>query len=133
MNDQIKAEVLSWLKEIAAAVKAGADFIGQQAPLVVQEKVSYARIDYTAWFTVGAIMLIAGVVLFFKAVKVSQRVDERWNWSNQKMSDFWMRMGPAIPLLFIGFFAFFATADTVLMVWFAPRVYILEWLMNGAK
>lgn len=122
MSEQLQQQLAEYLKAILTAAQSGANFVTQQAPLVVQEKIAYGRVMETLWF-VGVIVCLSPIVWlsirYFKdAVKASDD-------------------GPVFLLNIIGIVgslaAIWFAAQSAALVWFAPRLYILEWAMSLVK
>lgn len=126
MDPAVQQQLAEYLKAILATAKSGAAFVQEQAPLVVQEKIAYAR----ALYTIEAIAAVIGcVVLSRYAVKFYRIASAAGGGS----CDIWPeRQGGLLNVVCVvgaiacGLIAISAT-ETATQVWVAPRLYILEW------
>jgi hypothetical protein len=113
MNDELQKQLADYLAAIASSAKAGSQFVIEQAPLVVQEKIAYGRVVDTCWLV---FFVAATVALVWLGLKV-WRMDEC--------------EPPAIVLwlvaAFVGVLSMVQLNETF-QVWFAPRLYIIEWV-----
>lgn len=130
MDKALQDQLAQYLKQIADAAQKGADFATSQAPLVVQEKILSARISETLTLVVLAGVIALAVYLFrygyhnrCTSHSVMLGADER-NGGLMILTGFW---GGVASLLFL------IELTTVVEVWFAPRLYIVEWIMGGMK
>lgn len=128
MNEQLQAQLAEYLKAIATAAQSGAGFVMEQAPLVVQEKIAYGRALETTTF---ALLLIVAACWYRIA---------RWGIAKAAADKHFDHPGFILSAVFgcagtAGFTAMacFGVLPTVLMVWFAPRLYILEWAIRMVK
>jgi hypothetical protein len=125
MNEQLQKQLAEYLAALSATVKSGSDFVLEQAPLLVQEKVVYGRVIETA-------LLIAGVGAVCFAVWVFKK---GWTYEADSYMDD-TRLMLTIPAVIGGVVATIATVtqmSAVAMVWFAPRLYILEWVVGMVR
>lgn len=125
MDPALQQQLAEYLKAFLASAKQGAAFVTEQAPLVVQEKIVYGRAVETALLVI-AIGAIVGCVKVF-----------RWGWAYE--SNNWADdSGPAAwisSLVGGALLSIWATYQltVVAQVWFAPRLYILEWAMSMTR
>ncbi len=129
MADEQKSEEVyrQFLKLVLDTTQQGKDFVVEQAPLVVQELVTWQR----AWLTLLAVLLVlltaVVIALFVKGF--------RWSWRN------WDRIaregdapGPIIggAILFLVIAGMtvgsVASVNDALKVWLAPRLYVIEYI-----
>lgn len=125
MNEATQKQILEWFQQIAEGVKQGAQFIGDQAPLVVQEKIRYeiwSNFPFVFLCAACFVGLWIGLVKFWRAAK-KDKSGELWPiwW-------FVAVIGNGV----IGTFLLSSIND-VLLPLIAPRVYILQWIMKGLK
>lgn len=132
MDPALQQQLAAYIKAILATAQSGAAFVAEQAPLVVQEKIAYGRL----LFPVEAIgFAIAGVVLARLSVKFYRIASE----SGGRYGDIWperkgglLNMLTACGACLCSVFALMS-AETAMQVWFAPRLYILEWALSLVK
>jgi hypothetical protein len=135
MNDQMQQQLASYLKEFVETVKAGGEFALTQAPLIVQEKVLFGRVMSTGLLMVclvAAIVLIRYARSNYAMAAQAKADDGRPYWEFTAYRGGVLAVvcsiaGAACCLAAIGF-----AHDTV-QVWFAPRLYILEWAASLLK
>lgn len=115
MNEQLQQQLAQYLERFASAVETGADFAGQQIPLVIQEKLTFDF--WMAWFYIGMGLLILFAVAGIGAFASS--IDED-------------KPGPgAVVGAVIGLIPCtvitLVQLHTILQISLAPRLYIIEW------
>jgi hypothetical protein len=128
MNEQMQQQLASYLKEFVETMKAGWEFALTQAPLIVQEKIAYGRVMETGYF----VLFVVGAVVCLRIAL----------WATRRVKDT-LVTGDEPPyiiaeILAVGGCVVFAIAaltefQTVVQVWFAPRLYILEWAASLLK
>lgn len=130
MNPELQKELLTWLSSMREAAQGGINFALTQAPLVVQEKVLYGRITATAW-----LVFSLGVLLF--GSYWTRRV-WTWIWAESKKRDFdggevfaSVAVTATCVIAPLGFVC--SCFDEAVKLWFAPRLYIVEWLSGLLK
>ena len=131
MDPQTKALILEWLQQVGDAVKTGAAFVAEQTPLVIQEKITFARAEYTAWMLLCVILLVYVAVAATRATTLANRIDKTDSSGDLMQCVIFVLSG--IASLIISLTILNTTTSTFFKVWFAPRVYILEWIMSGLK
>jgi hypothetical protein len=125
MDEQLQKQLAGYLDSIATAAKTGSQFVIEQTPLVVQEKVTYGRAIET--FTLAALLL--AIVFCVWVVRVGLRSRDEYGVTEGGVA-------AVIAGVIVGGIACVSAvvqADAVLMVWVAPRLYILEWAMSLLK
>jgi len=122
MEDRLEA-ILIWLEQ---AVQTTGDFLSEQTPLVVQEVIIYHRAFYTT-VMVGLILFITWLVIR------TMRNKKRW-WvflasDNDSEETIAVANLFAIPVIggIVSTIVFFVNFPDFLKVWFAPRLFLLEW------
>jgi hypothetical protein len=114
VNPEIQKELLAWLTGVRELAAQGKDFVLEQAPLVVREAIAYGRAVET-WYVV--ISLIGLVVFYYIAQKLYRH-------DNTEMMPFPL-IGCCVSLA-----ALCINVPDMLMAWFAPRIYVVNWLMD---
>jgi len=109
MNEQLQKQ----LAELLAKAQDAAMWAGSQIPPLVQEKIVFGR----AWETLCLVLLIVGVVISYRIT--------RWGVESDNEASFF---GGFAGIAMAG--VAIAQTHAVLMVWFAPRLYIVEWLRS---
>lgn len=145
MNPELQKELAAWLIKLKDAADAGASFALEQAPLIVQEKVAYGRISAIVWVLIP---LVLAPLAVFAAARLAHRVSalsiqreelkRGGQWTQAlEIIDEQIPAAVAAALCGIGGFVFtltaFAQIDEAIKVWFAPRLYVAEWLAGLLK
>lgn len=135
MNPELQKELVAWLAALRETAQQGTSFALEQAPLLVQEKIAYGR----AWslcltavcvvgFTVGVRFWRAGWVAYQAARAEAERRGDLWIETEGGVRCAMAAIGCVIT----GVFGVAATQMAV-KAWFAPRLYIVEWLIDLLK
>jgi len=121
MNEE---KLEQYIDELIEAVKSGMDFAGDQAPLYVEELLSYA-VYYHTIYIIG--FSIAFLICLFVTINTKK------SWDNASYVDS-LEWGVATYLAGIisAIFAILITSNitSLIKVFVAPRVYLLEKIMN---
>lgn len=117
----MKEKVLENLNYFLEYIKQGTDFIKDQAPLYIQELVTYHCALYTSLVIIGIIGIITCIILIKKALKYNS-----YNDLDKQMTYFIFAMVIGIVSAFFVFLNF----SLMLKTWLAPRVFIMDYLMQ---
>lgn len=134
MDPQTKDLILNWLRQAGEAIKHGAQFVVDQTPLVIQEKIAFARAENTIWLLVSLLLFLYVVGMLYNFVRIAKKYKDTT--SLYSGVDFAFATTSAISggvAVVIACVTFTNTISPFLKVWFAPRVYILEWILGGLK
>jgi len=117
----LKSRAIELMDYVTEAIKSGADFAGDQAPKLVSEVIAYGRAFWTAMIVVALILLVGGGVAMIRRSKA---------WYEWSCSHDCPHFGyfVAIPSMIAGTTIFFTNLDAFLKSWFAPRLYVIEWI-----
>lgn len=131
MNEQLQKELVAWLAGLREQVGAGLNFVIEQAPLVVREKVALGRAVETTWLLLAVAIALT---LFVAGVRFRQ---VRANRDRTEKSDGLNAYECLTAASYVSFIAFglacaaaCSQAESVYLVWLAPRVYIINWLVS---
>lgn len=117
----MKEKILENINYFLEYIKQGTDFIKDQAPLYVQELITYHCVLYTSLVIFGVIGVIIALILLKKGSKYTSYQD-----IDKQMSYF-------IPSMIIGVISLFFIGlnfSLMLKTWLAPRVFIMDYLMH---
>ena len=130
MNEQLQKELAAWLSQLRGAAESGVNFALEQAPLVVQEKILYGRVVETVWLLIGLACVAACIVLLPKMWRKAIHLvnNERWD-EITYIPCVITTIVATIPTFFI----VEVHIAPVIKVWFAPRLYVVEWLATLVK
>jgi hypothetical protein len=127
VNEQLQKELAAWLATMRESAEGIGNFALEQAPLLVQEKVLYGRVSALVWVSVAASLAICmAVVMRRHILAVKARRGERYDFLDTEP-------GILISCGAVGIASAIGTLiwiQELLMVWFAPRLYIAEWLAS---
>lgn len=124
MNEQLQKQLAEMLSKLTAVAQDAGKFAADQIPPLVQEKIAFGRISET-------IQLVIVVVLVAAMFRIARRC---FRAAAAEDSDGYM-VGGALAAFGTIVFALGAAfqINTTLMVWMAPRLYIVEWLREMAR
>lgn len=122
MNEELQKQLAALLSSLMSTATDAKAFAAREIPPLVQEKIALGRVEETAC----SIALLIAVILAFMAVP------RMWRASQLDSDE---------PLPFLGVFggtiagaiclvASFGQMHQTLMIWFAPRLYIVDWLKS---
>lgn len=125
----MQAELLNRADAIFSAVAAGVQkagtFVADQVPDIAYQYVAFGRAYSTLWLLIGLALVIFGI---FVIIKVG--INNHYQLPNSTYNDepHGGRIVAAIVgavSSFVGFFMFAVNTKDALMVWFAPKVWLL--------
>jgi hypothetical protein len=129
-SDQVKAELVKWIQGLTKAVESGAQLAQEQIPLVLWEVVAYGRAVHTLLALI-ALGLIAYVLRCIYVLPKLSVVADGYNDDAKKASaQIIIRIVTGILSAFIGCIVFFENIQPAFKAWFAPRLYIIDWLRS---
>lgn len=117
MNEELQKQLAEMLAKLMTFAEDGAKWAGEQIPPLVREKIALGRAEESVWMAVSVGLLLAGVVI---AVKT-------WPWMVDNLDYGPTPLVTAVAVL-PGIIAVSGNLHGFLLVWFAPRLYIVEWL-----
>jgi len=153
MKEELQGKLIEILSSIQAATVRANDFAMEQLPEIAQSYVLFGRVMYTGWLAVGFLLLVVGVVLFYLGVRSDAKGEQEYKaakvaWDERapypqeilgggialkrgEPSRFGYPDGSALKtasLPFAGLGAFFValSVNSALLVWFAPKVWLLK-------
>jgi hypothetical protein len=125
MNEKLQASLVEVIQFLLKWAQETKDVVVEQAPLVVREAIAYGRALET-WELTGLLILLG---LYVWCVRWFRRHE----WFDTDFEE------PPIAHIFTGVggfalvLAFSSQMPDVLKVWFAPRLYVLEWAAQLLK
>lgn len=124
MDPKLSEQLQQTLAALLANAQDAAAWTKGQLPLLVQEKILFGRINETVQLLIVMGALAFCLTLCYRCVL--KLIDGEY----QEEIGYIISIG-ATGFASIGLFILFATQlDLVMKVWFAPRLYIVEWLMS---
>ena len=123
MNDQLQTQLANILTSISTGIQATGSFVLEQLPDVAQQALVYGRITNTIGLVVALILLVVTISYI------------RWV-RRLSYNDYWPRDVPII-LAMIGALittiALGAAVPATVLVWFAPKLWLLQQLSQLVK
>lgn len=120
MNEQLQSKLVEILTGIQSATKAAGDFAMEQLPDIAQSYVMYGRALHTTGTVVGLAMLLA---MLWLAPRAKKAFDDGEVWS--------------VPIYIFGtpmtLTLLLVNVNQTLLVWFAPKVWLLRELASLMK
>lgn len=118
-------------------INKGGDFLNDQAPLIFQETIISGRIFSTSIILIFSCLMLFFLYMFYKMVKYQQKNYVNSREENVETEQKFLGIvveedviAPMIVISFIGFviagLVFLANFYTFILVWFAPRLYLLN-------
>lgn len=123
----MKEEILKNFNLFLDYAKQGVDFMKDQAPLYIQELIKYNICLYSFYSFICVVCLIIGIILAFKAYHFSK---EDYYDNEGIVMSFSIISLCAIPIS-LGFLIY--NIRMLLTVYLAPRVFIMDYLLNIIK
>lgn len=123
MSDELQKQLAELLRSLMDFASDAKTFASHEVPLLIQEKIAFGR----AWNTTLFVVLLGTIVVAWKS---SQFCWKKHAEHANKYND-WDGGGTicAIAIPLCGIACVFQLYE-VLLVWFAPRLYIVQWLIS---
>lgn len=134
MNDDLQKQLAELLKQLMAVASDAGKWAASQVPPLVQEKIVFGRVTLTVQLLAAIVALAISVRVFRHAWAINQEAVK-----TKEIYDLWPETrGAGVCMLSAASAIVFAlmsatTFESAAMVWFAPRLYIVEWLTNLVK
>lgn len=122
MSDELKTQLTQLLGALLTNVQNAAGWAGGQIPLLIQEKILVDRIFLTVVLLVSLAVFVGSVKLILHCTNALKNTD----WSDEGQYIAGNIVGVAFGLLSLSFIL--VSSYDLFLVWFAPRLYILNWL-----
>lgn len=135
MDPELKKQLLEMLQHLLSSIEKGATFVTDQIPPLVQEKIALGRIEETLWISVYLISLFAIPLFLVNSVKHFQLATKAELNSSEETRGivFGLANAAGVVICFFNAIQLFFNMHNFLLVWFAPRIYIVEWLKEMVK
>lgn len=117
---------------IANSVAQAGSFVAEQVPDVALQYVAFGRAYQTALLVLGLSLFIFGIYMMVSWAcfnKFNRPSDRDGAWGGSRVVMF---IGSLFPMI-IGFIIFFTNIKDTLLVWFAPKVWLILELAELAK
>jgi hypothetical protein len=121
MKENLQEKLVEILTGIQSAVANGSDFVLTQLPEVAQQYIAFGRAFAFVELAFVLVIFASGLYFFIKLGLLSKKVDNYGDWAVQKIVS---TAGGAITTIVGGLATIFSLKE-LLMVWFAPKVWLL--------
>jgi hypothetical protein len=122
MNEQLQAKLVEILAGIQSATKAAGDFAMEQLPDVVQQYVLYGRIVSLFWVFVGIALFAIGALSIKRA-----KLEGHGEWKYESfLKDFGLGYWVGTIFCGVGLISAATSTNAALLVWLAPKVWLLK-------
>ena len=121
MQQELLNRADSIVASISQTVVAATDFAAEQIPDIALQYVMYGRAAYSIYVIIGVALVIGGLVLW------------RSMHSGQEPEDWAIRFAASAVSVTTGAVVVLCNLNSALMVWFAPKVWLLNELVNMVK
>jgi hypothetical protein len=140
MNEELQKQLAEMLAALMRVAQDGSAWAQGQIPMLVQEKILYGRVSMTAWMLLYLAGVVAACVAWPRARRAQAAASADYH---QTMNDTKYRFDSgvadrqiftviALLALCVGggicALAALDAIDSLVQVWFAPRLYIIDWL-----
>lgn len=122
MSEELKTQLTQLLAALLTNVQNAAGWAGGQIPLLIQEKILVDRIFLTIVFLVCLTVFVGSVKLILHCTNAVENCGWREEGKYAAGNIVGVLFGLASLIITI------AASYDLFLVWFAPRLYILNWL-----
>jgi hypothetical protein len=127
MNDELQNKLAEVLGGIAEGVTQAKDFAVEQLPDVAQQYIMFGMV----WETAAFVMLVAATGFFGWMFWRGWKTPDEASWRDADRGQMLIIFG-SIPGVFTAV-ASIVQLKTVLLVWFAPKLYLLQGIAGLVK
>lgn len=122
MTENLQSKLVEILANIQDAASKSGDFVLSQLPDVVQQYLLYGRVVSILWFVLWLTLSTLTTFIAFRFGYLSKTVNSWGDWTAQRTT---LAFGGSILALFF-IAASVVAADSLLLVWLAPKVWLLQ-------
>jgi hypothetical protein len=128
MNEEIKTKLLEYLTKVENGVEQAANFTAEQAPLYIQDLISWGIIKNGIWAGVSFLAMIVGFILLILTWYLSRNFD-RYDKVPARL------IGTTLSLFLIAgsVCASVANGLQAAKCYYTPRVYVVETIQELIK
>lgn len=119
MTPELQNQLSAILETLQKGVEAGTDFAIQEMPFVVEELLRWKFVMHTIGTGIGVLLFIVFILSLVFAVKTEDPEDAA------PTVGFALRFA-----LFPSLFILLVSGTTLLKIWLAPRIYLIEYISN---
>ena len=121
----MKEELIKNIAGVVEYIKQGADFVKEQAPLFIQEYLTFKTYLLLFWETILLAVVVGGVLFGIKSIKKSKDAED---YSDE---DFYITASIiSIGIAIACFIGLICCSEELVKVIFAPRVFLVDHLLK---
>ncbi len=126
----INASEQMW-KMLLESIQSGKEFLLTQAPDVIQQLVTWKRVELSLYVIIGVLCLLSVRRLFKNFVMSVKSLEDSDTGINvaKMIGNLFVIVG----VLLLGFILTLVNVSDCLKVWFAPKIYLIEYLSSLLK
>ena len=125
MTEQLQQALVDAVNKAVLATEKGGEFVVNQAPEIIQQFLAWKLVEHSFWATISLLIFLIFAWLTVKIHKHIWNLD--WDYVPHYLN--YLFVIPIIPAFFVGINHLL----WALMVWFAPKVFLLEWAASQIK
>jgi hypothetical protein len=129
LNEQLQGKLVEIITSIQETTRAAGTFAMEQLPDIAQQYVTYGRVFGTVESIVCMTALAALIYVTFRFGYFSKTPDEHGYWPAQRGG---VVMAGSLSML-VAFVLTMCSLQSTLLVWFAPKVWLLKQLASLIK
>ena len=126
MDEDLKARMIQYLDSLEDGIGKAVDFTAEQTPQVIEELIQYTLAISCIKAGFGCLAVMAILVAFCIAWRVSSKCDNEGMWSIRAVAGF---IGGLLSVM-ITDVIILNHVSIALKCWLAPRVFVLEYLRD---
>jgi hypothetical protein len=123
-EETVKEELASELFQYLEQLRNGVEFAIEQAPVVVQQQITYGQVYYSIMGGGGVLFLLVCLAAFAAGIHLTVKSS-----NDDELASFLCVVG-CIGSLVSTMTLIFGVLPRLIQVWFAPSVYVIEWLVG---
>ena len=137
ISKELAAELLSGLKSVKSFAGTAKDFIVEQVPDVLKQIVHWQTVSSLTYTILSIVFLISSTILFVVLLKKFRTLEKNWKgdkydpnpWALAVVANVLAYLSVAL----ICFLNFLQYLSDFLKVYFAPKVFLIEYLTHIVK
>lgn len=132
MNEQLQQALTAILNKTMSGVDAGVSFLSAEIPEVIQQLLIYKMVSACIFMAVGVAMIVGAYKMTERGIKNYKEESEKGIFREDEMR-FILPFFAAVILWFFGVILIAANVETVIQIWLAPKIYLIEYAASLAK
>ena len=132
LQHELLARADSIMASISTTVDKASNFAAEQVPDVALQYVAFGRASTTAYVAIGLLILLVGLYLVVRiGLMNSRKMPDVYtgSWAEERGISLFF----GIFISIVGAVTFLSNLSIFLMVWFAPKVWLLQEIVHLVK